>query len=217
MEDYTNKVKGIELEEEERNNEQASCRVIWGYLPQVGTHMVCCALRGDCWATFGYLLIFSSKPTEIHVWVRKFHNRIRRPLSATLTVNTSVMNPRAPRVFGQGKKLFYVKYYSRGIEHGCCTSSVYMLTKNINFPPTKMFVRHLWKGWQWCRVYLGVGHGDVTVTYNWITVALRVTSETFRKPQRFGFSWSGTEFWACVFWKTLPGYIFCTIVPLKKY
>lgn len=67
MEDYTNKVKGTELEEEERNNEQDSCRVSWGYLSWVGTHVVCCALRGDCWGIFGYLLIFSSKPTEIHV------------------------------------------------------------------------------------------------------------------------------------------------------
>lgn len=45
MDDYTNKVKGTELEEEERNNEQDSCRVAWGYLSWVGTHVVCCALE----------------------------------------------------------------------------------------------------------------------------------------------------------------------------
>lgn len=143
MEDYINKVKGTELEEEERHNEQDSCGVPHGYLPWVGTHMVCCALRGNRWGIFGYLLIFSSKPIGSHARVGKFHKVIKRPLSATLTVNTSVINPRSPRVFGQGKKLFYVKYYSRAIEHNCYTSSVYMVTKNINCLPTKMFTRHL--------------------------------------------------------------------------
>lgn len=204
MEDYINKVKGTELEEEERHNEQDSCGVPHGYLPWVGTHMVCCALRGNRWGIFGYLLIFSSKPIGSHARVGKFHKVIKRPLSATLTVNTSVINPRSPRVFGQGKKLFYVKYYSRAIEHNCYTSSVYMVTKNINCLPTKMFTRHLWKWWQWHRIYLGVGHGDVTITYNWLMVALRVALEAFQKSQRFGFSWSGTEVRACVLWKSSP-------------
>lgn len=67
MEEYENKVKGTEQEEEKRNGEQAFCGVTGGSLTWVGTYLVCPAWKGDCWGVFGYLLIFSSKPNGIHV------------------------------------------------------------------------------------------------------------------------------------------------------